>query len=75
MTPKEKAKEIVQKFDNLDDMNNEYYYCHNSKQCALIAVNTVVDEIISFDYQMSESGLFNKDLKYWLDVNKEIINL
>jgi hypothetical protein len=73
MTPKEKAIEIYTK------MYNEVYASYGTdflaKQCALIAVNQLVDEIISFDSQMSEARLFDKDLKYWLDVLKEIMDL
>jgi hypothetical protein len=73
MTPKEKAIEIYTK------MYNEVYASYGTdflaKQCALIAVNQLVDEIISFDSQMSEARLFDKDLKYWLEVKKEIEKL
>jgi hypothetical protein len=73
MTHKEKAIEIYTK------MYNEVYATYGTdflaKQCALIAVNELVDEIISFDSQMSEARLFDKDLKYWLEVKKEIEKL
>ncbi len=77
MTPKEKAEELFTTYRfclsvpnaPLGDLKDSI-----AKQCALIAVNQVVDEIISFDYQMSEAKLFDKDLKYWLDVLKEIMN-
>jgi hypothetical protein len=73
MTPKEKAEELVDKFVQYTPSDSELEYPY-AKQCALIAVNQVVDEIISFDSQMSEAKLFDKDLKYWLDVLKEIMN-
>jgi hypothetical protein len=74
MTPKEKAEELVDKFLQYTPAEEEFEYPY-AKQCALIAVNQVVDEIISFDSQMSEAKLFDKDLKYWLDVLKEIMDL
>jgi hypothetical protein len=73
MTPKEKAIEIYTK------MYNEVYASYGTdflaKQCALIAVNQLFDEIIAFDSQMSEAKLFDKDLKYWLEVKEEIEKL
>ena len=73
MTPKEKAIEIYTK------MFNEIYNSHSTdfvvRQCALIAVNQLFDEIIAFDSQMSEAKLFDKDLKYWLEVKEEIEKL
>jgi hypothetical protein len=74
MTPKEKAEELVDKFVKYTPADSEFEYPY-AKQCALIAVNQLVDEIISFDSQMSEAKLFDKDLKYWLEVLKEIMNL
>jgi len=72
MTPKEKAKELVDKFVQYTPADSELEYPY-AKQCALIAVNQVVDEIITFDSKMSESNLFDKDLKYWYEVLKEIM--
>jgi hypothetical protein len=89
MTPKEKAKDLVDKFlpqirgadrynYNLESMN-----VFNAKQCALIAV----DEIIKVHSQL-ERGLDTIDglnlsvcsavgysLEYWEDVKTEIVKL
>ena len=73
MTPKEKAEDIDDKMFN--QIFPSYKASKLSKLCALIAVNQVVDEIINFDSQMSEAKLFDKDLKYWLEVLKEIMKL
>ena len=59
MKPKEKAKELVDRYYFVDD------YHSFSKQCALIAV----DEIINLDY-FSEEGR-----EYWQEVKKEIEKL
>jgi len=72
MTPKEKAEELVDKFVQYTPADSELEYPY-AKKCALIAVNQVVDEIITFDSKMSESNLFDKDLKYWYEVLKEIM--
>jgi len=79
MTPKEKAKELVDKFGNLKiyidieprTISEEIKYVDNdlSKQCALIAV----EEIIK-DRERLKDALFY-DLNYWLKVKNEIEEL
>jgi hypothetical protein len=44
MTPKEKAKELVYRFEFSCGGSHEYQVFKNAKQCALISV----DEILSF---------------------------
>lgn len=39
LTPKEKAKELVEKFSDLEDGE---MYIGKAKQCALIAVNEII---------------------------------
>lgn len=58
MTPKEKALELVHK-----------YYIHSlkGKECALIAVNEMLDD--------ASEELFAKKIKYWQEVKQEIENL
>ena len=78
MTSEEKAEELFTTYRfclsipnaPLGDLKDSI-----AKQCALIAVDEVVDEIISFDSQMSEAKLFDKDLKYWKEVKEEIEKL
>jgi len=57
MTPKEKARELVHKY---------YIYSLKGKECALIAVDEILD-----------SGLFMflEDERYWEEVKEEIDNL
>jgi len=68
MTPKEKAAELVEKFNYLvleKDFFGDNIEHKNSKQCALIAV----DEILN-------AHLFDLDEKqYWQQVKTEIENL
>ena len=60
MTAKEKAKEIFDKMYNVDDPMGNYPMCFDtSKQCALIAVDDVLDK----------DG-YNND--YWQQVKQEI---
>jgi hypothetical protein len=64
MTPKEKAEELILRFDNLDNEEHTYHYVHNSKECALIAV----DEILEIIYS-------NYDWEYWKEVKQELEKL
>lgn len=69
MTPKDKAKELVDKYD---EMLTYLESKSKAKQCALIAVN----EIIKAN---PHSNPFNTDVSstmaYWNAVRKEIENL
>ena len=71
MTPKEKAKELVDKM-LLDWGCNE---CHNhwAKDCALIAV----DELLNISLPFSEFGgvMTNNTIEYWAEVKQEIEKL
>lgn len=66
MTPKEKAKKLVEEF------YNEIKYMERAKQCALIAV----DEIIRAN---PHSNPFNTDIystmNFWQEVKQEILKL
>ena len=70
MTPKEKAEELFEKFNNPDTTHHPYV--HNAQQCALIAV----DEILSDykNYLLHENTEY-KGLMYWKEVKKEIEKL
>ena len=72
MTPKEKAKELVEQFTfRCEECNYDW----NAKQCALIAV----DEIISNTPYGFYSGIIpaykGTDLDYWKQVKQEIEKL
>ena len=62
MTPKEKAEQLVDKYDEtLTYLESKA----NAKQCALIAVEEILN-----------AHLFNEDEKeYWQQVRTEIANL
>ena len=78
MTPKEKAKELVEKFGNLIDTNDdlfseqEMYRKHNedSKKCALIAVDEIIDTLYEYHYD-SASGAY----EYWTEVKEQLEKL
>jgi hypothetical protein len=63
MTPKEKALELV------EDMHDapEIGYNEHAKQCALIAVDEILDVLNQIHWV-----IVSKDFKYWSEVKKEI---
>ena len=63
MTPKEKAKELVEKYANVNGVYGA------SKRCALIAVN----EILEMDLPILEEDA-DKFYDYWEQVKEEIEN-
>jgi hypothetical protein len=65
MTPKEKAKEL---FDKYFEATNNYY---QAKQCALIAV----DEIIEAVRNAYDEELLGIQILYWEKVKQEIEKL
>ena len=83
MTPKEKAKELVDRFNNIEiyisieptdiECQIKHTQCDAAKQCALI----VVDEIIKTDMLIDEDTFVETPsyLQYWKEVKKEIDNL
>ena len=63
MTAKEKARELIQKYiDNAYQEDKEGLYTPIAKQCAIIAV----DEILDFD------EMHFLDREYWQEVKHEI---
>ena len=62
MTPKEKAKELIDKFDETMEF---YVPARYAKQCALIAVDEILknDGFTQFDDYLTE---------YWQQVKQEI---
>ena len=66
MTPKEKAKELIDKYQFVYIQN--YTSMFEVKECVLIAV----DEILDVDYfDMSEEH-FENIMEYWEQVKEEI---
>ena len=70
MTPKEKAEELVLKYLRLQEPNYNWFHKGLAKQCALIAVDEILDTIVviySKDFEMLN--------KYWGEVRHEINKL
>jgi len=62
MKPKEKAENLVLKFLRIENNTPEWFNTHIAKQCAIIAVEEV----------LNKDG-YNND--YWQEVKTEIKNL
>jgi hypothetical protein len=72
MAPKEKAKELFDKFYLIPELNGSCILTkHTAKQCALI----VVDEILN-EFPKGFNGNFEMKRKlYWQEVKQEINKL
>ena len=74
MTPQEKAQELINKFKYhtraFNETNGWVDYLHNSKQCALIAV----DEILEMDLPICEEEA-DQFYDYWNQIKYEIEKL
>lgn len=72
MTPKEKAIELYQKYELLGiDFTRGVSMKEYSKQCALIAVDEVIDILSVLPYGME----YLSHIDYWEEVKQEIENL
>jgi hypothetical protein len=71
MTPHEKAKELIDKYDQLRIANYKHLFPDWSKQCALIAVDQLIKE-----HTWTNQIIWNRDrLYYWNKVKSEIEKL
>ena len=67
MKPKDKAKELINKMLNQQSHTEELY---DAKQCALIAVDEVVN---NFNYFLP--NILYDEIGYWQEVKQEINKL
>lgn len=70
MTPQEKAKELVARYDVLQALVENFNY-HHAKECALITV----DEIINCDRFFKTLEDTKEFTDYWCKVQQEIEKL
>jgi len=76
MTPKEKAKELFDKFYQIEDSKlckDAWIDSYLAKKCALVAVDLIIEQfnyIVFIDDRYRETNLI-----YWQEVEKEIENL
>ena len=72
MTPKEKAAEMIESFMNIKQQelgDHSIIHYRTAKQCALIAVNEIINAI-RFTDAKSDLGYVG----YWQEVKQEIFN-
>lgn len=80
MTPIEKANELYSKYDDLlnKDFGNPIVFDNQLKQCALIAVDELIEEAYFTDAYIKSvfftDGYYDKQ-EYWEEVKTEIENL
>jgi hypothetical protein len=72
MTPKQKAEELIAKMTR--PINDDYYVDYNdyAKECALIAVDELLEATKRYDYTLGPNPSYND---YWLKVKHQIEHL
>ena len=80
MTPKEKAKELIDKIYDVIDIQDGNLW-QSTKQCALISVEQIIDEYQSIS-DLESTLVVNGQVMsivdkiiYWEEVEREIIKL
>ena len=76
MTPKEKAKELIDKFAEAN--GNSFF----SKECALIVVDEIIKQFVGVYDSLKDAGVLEStnvedsaNYKYWQEVKQEIKKL
>ena len=75
MLPKEKAKELIKKFSELEKYNESEYACFNtnlSKQCALILLNEILENGGNYQGMSFGDNEMFIDRQYWDNVKAEL---
>ena len=77
MTPKEKAKELVDKFDEFTIHHSWRFKNDDAIECALIAVDEIINSTHSYQYMLAADLFTRKTFKreYWQEVKQEIEKL
>ena len=74
MTPKEKAEELIRKYYTWGiRKEGQTLSWLESKQCALIAVDEILEELDHLPFDNQSFGTFK--MKYWQEVKTEIEKL
>jgi hypothetical protein len=76
MTPEQKARELIDKFENYSfmDIDKRISSFSSAKQCALIAVQERIDE--GYEWMGGGNTEWEKDrYNYWQEVKREIEKL
>ncbi len=79
MNTKEKAKQLFNKFMKPVDELHKYPMCFDTaKQCAIIAVDEILENVDYFFNELEKDNLPNKfgdEIEYWESVKYEIKKL
>jgi len=76
MTPKEKAEELVLRYLRLQEKgSSNWLHKTLAKQCALIAVDEIIENIDFELCDMNGDFYINPKVKYWKEVKREIEKL
>ena len=76
MTPKEKAEELVKKYEIQFLSFGDYLPTIKAKKCALIAVDEILKELTyTENYVEDNMGRISIYIKYWQEVKQEIEKL
>jgi hypothetical protein len=77
ISPKAKAKELISKFNNSYDVESKTYILYQnideSKRCALITVNLLIDCTSPSSEFGGEINIYTSE--YWNEVRNEILNV
>jgi hypothetical protein len=77
MTPKEKAEELLHRYDVLQTYI-EGFNLENAKQCALIAVDEIIEEVYNSESPMARYAYWHEvtpRYAYWKEVKQHIEQL
>jgi hypothetical protein len=74
MKPKQKAEELVLKYLRIDNNTKEWFNKHIAKQCALIAVDEILNNNNKIPGNLNGLHTF-KNTSYWQEVKQEIEKL
>jgi hypothetical protein len=75
MTPQEKAKELIEKYLNMNDGLIQEFIpipIEGARQCALIAVDGMIEKLVELS---NDEFTFIHDVKYYQEVKQEIEKL
>ena len=76
LTPKEKAKELFSKYQNIylteDSMGIDDEL---AKECALIAVDEIINSLENYGKESDELQNMENDFRYWQEVRQELLKI
>ena len=71
MTPKEKAKELFDKYQ----IAGSKWYVETTIKFALIAVYEIINSLENYGKESDELQNMENDFRYWQEVKQELLNM